>query len=59
VTSAFYSPKLETNIALAMVPNAHNALGTKLTVVLPDDGPVEATVVEVPFYDPKKEIPAA
>ena len=59
VTSAFYSPKLETNIALAMVPNAHNALGAKLTVALPDDGPVEATVVEVPFYDPKKEIPAA
>ena len=59
VTSAFYSPKLETNIALAMLPNAHNALGTKLTVALPDDGPVEATVVEVPFYDPKKEIPAA
>ena len=59
VTSAFHSPKLETNIALAMVPNAHNALGAKLTVALPDDGPVEATVVEVPFYDPKKEIPAA
>ena len=59
VTSAFYSPKLETNIALAMVPNAHNALGAKLTVALPDDVPVEATVVEVPFYDPKKEIPAA
>jgi len=58
VTSAFYSPKLETNIALAMVPNAHNALGTTLTVALPGDGPVEATVVEVPFYDPNKEIPA-
>ena len=42
-----------------MLPNAHNALGTKLMVVLPEDGAVEATVVEVPFYDPKKEIPAA
>ena len=58
LTSAFYSPKLETNIALAMLPNSHNALGTELTVALPDHpDPVPAAVVEVPFFDPKKEIP--
>lgn len=59
VTSAFYSPKLDSNIALAMLPNSHNALGTPLKVVLPKEPEaVSATVVEVPFYDPKKEIPA-
>lgn len=58
VTSAFYSPKLKTNIALAMLPNSHNAEGTELTVALPSDPkPVPARVVPVPFYDPKKEIP--
>ncbi len=60
VTSAFYSPKLESNIALAMLPNACNALGTPLSVAIPDRGEaVAATVVETPFYDPKKAIPAA
>lgn len=59
VTSAFYSPKLDSNIALAMLPNSHNALGTPLKVVLPKEPEaVSATVVEVPFYDPRKEIPA-
>ncbi len=60
VTSAFYSPKLGTNIALAMLPNSHNAEGSELTVALPaHDEPVAAKVVAVPFYDPKTEIPAA
>ena len=59
VTSAFYSPKLDSNIALAMLPNSHNALGTPLKVVLPKEPEaVSATVVEVPFYDPRKELPA-
>lgn len=60
VTSAFYSPKLKTNIALAWLPNSHNELGTKLSVALPGEKkPVPATVVEVPFVDPNKVIPAS
>lgn len=60
VTSAFYSPKLGTNIALAMLANPYNTLETPLKVKLPAHGePVDAKVVEVPFFDPNKEIPAA
>lgn len=58
VTSAVYSPRLEKNIALAMVTVGHDALGTQLEVALPD-GVRLATVVEKPFYDPKKKITAA
>lgn len=58
VTSAVYSPRLEKNIALAMVTVGHHALGTQLEVALPD-GVRLATVVEKPFYDPKKKITAA
>ena len=58
VTSAVYSPRLERNIALAMVAITHAAIGTELEVVLPS-GPVTATVVERPFYDPKKSLAAA
>ena len=58
VTSAVYSPRLERNIALAMVAIAHADIGTELEVVLPS-GPVTATVVERPFYDPKKSLAAA
>ena len=55
VTSPWYSPELETNIALAYVPWEKRALGTRLQVHLPEvysDGsnePVAAEVVEVPF----------
>lgn len=56
VTSPWYSPELETNIALAYVPFDLRAVGTRLTVHLPveyaaADGStaVEAEVVEVPF----------
>jgi len=55
VTSAVYSPRLKKNIALAMVTTAHANLGTVLTVETPT-GPVKSTVVEKPFYDPKKKI---
>ena len=58
VTSAVYSPRLERNIALAMVAITHAAIGTELEVVLPS-GPVTATVVERPFYDQKKSLAAA
>lgn len=56
VTSPWYSPELETNIALAYVPWEQRHLGTRLNVKLPleyaaPDGSttVEAEVVEVPF----------
>jgi len=58
VTSAFHSPQMETNIALAMVPVAYSQPGTRLNVDLPGEaGLVGAEVHPVPFYDPKKEIP--
>ena len=58
VTSAVYSPRLEKNIALAMVSVENSALGTVLDVET-DAGSVKATVVEKPFYDPKKKIATA
>ncbi len=58
VTSAVYSPRLEQNIALAMVSVENTALGTILDVETAM-GPARATVVEKPFYDPKKTIAAA
>jgi aminomethyltransferase len=57
VTSAIYSPRLKKNIGYAMVPIAHAALGTVLTVTIPGIGARKATVVPRPFIDPKKEIP--
>ena len=53
VTSAVYSPRLQKNIALAMVAIAQSALGTSLEV-LSDAGTMPATVTATPFYDPKK-----
>jgi aminomethyltransferase len=58
VTSAVYSPRLERNIALAMVAVAQAHIGTEVEVVTPS-GPTRATVVERPFYDPKKKLAAA
>lgn len=58
VTSAVYSPRLERNIALAMVEVAYAHIGAELEVVT-NSGPARATVVERPFYDPKKKIAAA
>ena len=58
VTSAFNSPRQGCNIALAMMPIDMTANGTKLKVVLPEDGPVDATIVPIPFVDPNKAIPS-
>ena len=57
VTSAVWSPRLEQNIALAMVGIAHAEAGTPLTVET-NLGPKAATVVDKPFYDPKKSLAA-
>ncbi|MGA2592209.1 MAG: glycine cleavage T C-terminal barrel domain-containing protein [Bryobacteraceae bacterium] len=56
VTSAIYSPRLEKNIGYAMLPVAHAALGTQLTVETPR-GDARAVVVPMPFVDPAKKIP--
>ncbi len=57
VTSAVYSPRLGKNIGYAMLPADRAALGTRLTVRVPDAGDRSATVVARPFVDPGKEIP--
>jgi aminomethyltransferase len=57
LTSPWYSPELETNIAMAYVPNALSELGTALRVRLPDTyaetpgEPVDAEVVDMPFRE--------
>ena len=58
VTSAVYSPRLEQNIALAMVDSGFGDLGQTVEVMT-DHGPVQAKVVARPFYDPKKKIAVA
>ena len=58
VTSAVHSPRLERNIALAMVSVDAAALGTRVDVAT-DTGSNRATVVERPFYDPKKSLAAS
>jgi glycine cleavage system aminomethyltransferase T len=57
VTSAVFSPRLELNIALAMVGKDQAALGTRFDVQTPS-GKKTATVVEKPFFDPRKKIAA-
>lgn len=54
VTSAVYSPRLDQNIALAMVATEYAEIGTEL-VIPTTSGDVQAIVVEKPFYDPKKQ----
>lgn len=58
VTSAVYSPRLERNIALAMVEADCAVIGAEVEVITPS-GPTQAIVVERPFYDPKKKLAAA
>jgi aminomethyltransferase len=58
VTSAVYSPRLEQNIALAMVSADCAEIGAEVEVAMPS-GPAPATVVERPFFDPKKKIAGA
>jgi len=58
VTSAVYSPRLKQNIALAMVATDAAILGAEVEVST-NTGVVKATMVECPFYDPKKQIAAA
>src|SRR6056297_430109 len=57
VTSAVYSPRLKKNIALAMVAVEAAELGTDLQI-LTRSGETSATVVEKPFFDPRKQLAA-
>ena len=64
VTSAIYSPRLEKNIALAMVVSEHAVLGLEVKVVnksglINEAGTITAKIVEHPFYDPNKKLAAA
>ncbi|MDX1716220.1 MAG: glycine cleavage T C-terminal barrel domain-containing protein [Anderseniella sp.] len=64
VTSAIYSPRLQQNIALAMVDINHAELGTDVEVInksglVNEAGSERAVIVERPFYDPKKTLAAA
>jgi glycine cleavage system aminomethyltransferase T len=53
VTSAVYSPRLERNIALAMVSVESASKGSEL-IVYSSSGDRPARVVDVPFIDPEK-----
>ena len=57
VTSAIYSPRLKKNIALAMVTIDNSENDTELMIQI-NTNFVKATVVDKPFYDPKKKIVA-
>ena len=55
ITSAVYSPRLKKNVALAMVTIDKSEIGTEFDIEFLSKK-VRATVVEKPFYDPKKKI---
>ncbi|MDA9983793.1 glycine cleavage system protein T [Porticoccaceae bacterium] len=55
VSSAIHSPRLKSNIALAMMSIEHCAMDTEAEIVTPF-GRRSVRVVERPFYDPKKSI---
>lgn len=57
VTSAFWSPNVGSNIALAVMPRSHWKRGTRVKALLPNDGLVDAEVARAPFFDPTKERP--
>ena len=57
VTSAIYSPRLEKNIALAMVSREHCEIGTALKIDISEETR-NCVVVPKPFYDPNKSIAA-
>jgi aminomethyltransferase len=57
VTNAVWSPRLRKNIAYAWVPIELAGQGCTLEVGWPYGKPARATVVPLPFYDPRKDIP--
>ena len=57
VTSAVHSPRLGKNIALAMLSAEAAETGSRVETETPL-GPRAAELVELPFFDPKKRLPA-
>ena len=57
ITSAIYSPRLNKNIALAMVDIKYSKINIELNVQI-DKEKFNCLVVEKPFFDPKKQIAA-
>jgi len=55
VTSAIHSPRLEKNIALAMVAREYADIGTSMTVNMVGESR-NCEVVPKPFYDPSKSL---
>ena len=55
VTSAVYSPRLKKNIGLAMIDIEYSKISGKFKVDT-NDNKINCTVVEKPFYDPKKKM---
>jgi len=55
VTSAVYSPRLQQNIALAIISAEHAILGEEVEVCV-ENQPARAEIVDRPFYDPKKSL---
>ena len=55
VTSAVYSPRLKKNIALAIVSKELSEIGNRFDVSM-NSRTAQASIVEIPFFDPKKKI---
>ena len=55
ITSAVYSPRLKKNIALGIINIEYSKLNTELSTEI-DNQYVKCTVIEKPFFDPRKKI---
>ena len=55
VTSAVYSPRLEKNIALAIIETKYAKVGSRFKIGI-NDAFINCEQVSLPFYDPKKSL---
>ena len=55
VTSAVYSPRLEKNIALAMIESKYTNNGSQFLIRI-NDAFLNCKQVSLPFYDPQKSL---
>jgi len=55
VTSAVYSPRLEKNIALAIIESKYAKVGSRFKIGI-NDAFINCEQVSLPFYDPKKSL---
>ncbi len=55
ITSAIFSPRLEKNIALAIIDSKYSSLSTSLEVIT-SEGTRSGRIVEQPFHDPGKTL---